>query len=162
MSEINEKKIILSQEKFDEYKKQYDHLINIERPAVQEALKEARAQGDLSENAEYDAAREKQGIVEGRIKELEAILDNAAILDSSIHKTDETIGINTRVEFLIQENNKIEVVQITGSHDADPFEGKISMRSPLAIAMMGKVEGDEVEVEAQKKFMIKILKVEHL
>ncbi|SYV97825.1 transcription elongation factor GreA [Mycoplasmopsis edwardii] len=162
MSDTNNKRIILSQEKFNEYKKEYDRLINFERPAVQEALKEARAQGDLSENAEYDAAREKQGIVEGRIRELEAILDQADIISSNANKTDETISINSRVEFHNLERNTIETIQITGSHDSDPFEGKISTQSPLAIAMLGKVAGEEVEVEAQKKFMIKILKVEHL
>nr|WP_318033134.1 hypothetical protein [Mycoplasmopsis cynos] len=161
MSEINENKIILSQEKFDEYKKQYDHLINIERPAVQEALKEARAQGDLSENAEYDAAREKQGIVEGRIKELEAILDNAAILNSSIHKTDETIGINTRVEFLIQENNKIEVVQITGSR-CRSFWRKDFNEKPTSNCYDGKGWRWWSWSRSSKKFKIKILKVEHL
>ncbi|AKF41369.1 transcription elongation factor GreA [Mycoplasmopsis canis] len=162
MSELNTKKIILSQEKFNEYKKEYDRLINVERPAVQEALKEARAQGDLSENAEYDAAREKQGIVEGRIKELESILDQAVIIESNAHRNDETVGINTRVEFLDIDKNEKKIVQITGSHDADPFESKISTNSPLASAMLGKIVGDEVEVEAQKKFMIRILSVEHL
>ncbi|MCU9935659.1 transcription elongation factor GreA [Mycoplasmopsis cynos] len=160
MSEINEKKIILSQEKFDEYKKQYDHLINIERPAVQEALKEARAQGDLSENVSM-MQQEKQGIVEGRIKELEAILDNAAILDSSIHKTDETIGINTRVEFLIQENNKIEVVQITGSRMQILLKERFQWEA-TSNCYDGKGWRWWSWSRSSKKFMIKILKVEHL
>ncbi|WP_027121170.1 transcription elongation factor GreA [Mycoplasma leonicaptivi] len=162
MSTLNKNLVYLSQEKFDEYKKEYEHLVNVERPAVQEALKEARAQGDLSENAEYDAAREKQGVVESRIKELEQIIDNAKIIESNQNKKDSGVGINSLVTFFIVEKNETKTVQITGSHDANPFENKISTHSPLAQAMYGKHEGEEIEVQGPKKFTIKIQKIEHL
>ncbi|TDV23579.1 transcription elongation factor GreA [Mycoplasmopsis mustelae] len=158
----NKNIIYLSLEKYNEYKTEYERLINIERKAVQEALKEARAQGDLSENAEYDAARERQGIVEGRISELENILDNAQIIESNSDKNDNTIGINSLVSFLVLNSNEQKSVTITGSHDADPFKDKVSMDSPLAVAMIGKQPGDTVEIEAPNKYLVKIINVEHL
>ncbi|WP_416321998.1 transcription elongation factor GreA [Mycoplasmopsis felis] len=152
----------LSQQKYDEYKKEYEHLINVERKLVQEALKEARAQGDLSENAEYDAARERQGIVEGRIQELEFILDNVQIIESKAHTNETKIGINSTVTFLILDKNIKKTITITGTHDANPFEGKVSLVSPLANALIGNEVGAEVEVDGPNKFMIKVLKIEHL
>ncbi|MEI2462334.1 transcription elongation factor GreA [Mycoplasmopsis felis] len=152
----------LSQQKYDEYKKEYEHLINVERKLVQEALKEARAQGDLSENAEYDAARERQGIVEGRIQELEFILDNVQIIESKAHTNETKIGINSTVTFLILDKNIEKTITITGTHDANPFEGKVSLISPLANALIGNEVGAEVEVDGPNKFMIKVLKIEHL
>ncbi|MCU4706760.1 transcription elongation factor GreA [Mycoplasma sp. CSL7503-lung] len=158
----DKKLIYLSIEKYNEYKKEYEQLINVERKSVQEALKEARAQGDLSENAEYDAARERQGIVEARISELENILDNSKIIESNSDKQDNRIGINSQVTFLILEKNETKTIMITGSHDADPFQNKISTFSPLAVAMLNHEIGDEVEVEGVKKFTIKIMDVKHL
>lgn len=162
MSEINNQKIYLSKEKYDEYLTEYNKLINVERPAVQEALKEARAQGDLSENAEYDAARERQGVVEGRIKELEVIIDRSIIIESNSNRTDDSVSINTEVEFLDLDNNITRTVKITGSHDANPFESKISTASPLALAMIGKQVDEEIEVEAPIKYNIRILSIKHL
>ncbi|MEA4134528.1 transcription elongation factor GreA [Mycoplasma sp. 2045] len=151
--------VYLSQETYDRYKKEYEHLVNVERPAVQAALKEARAQGDLSENAEYDAARDRQGAVEGRISELEQILDNAKIIEAKDESTQNTVGIGTTVQFVKKDTNQVKEVTIMGTHDTNPFENKISNKSPLAVAMMGHVAGDVVEVDAQTKYMIEILSV---
>ncbi|TNK90827.1 transcription elongation factor GreA, partial [Mycoplasmopsis pullorum] len=129
-----------------------------ERPAVQEALKEARAQGDLSENAEYDAARERQSVVEGRIAELESIIDRAVLIEETNSR--EKVGIGSTVTFKNDKTNEISTVTIMGSHDANPFENKISNESPLAEAMLGSSRGDIVEVEAPTKYTIEILDIE--
>ncbi|MEE3928163.1 transcription elongation factor GreA [Mycoplasmopsis ciconiae] len=154
----NDNTIFLASETLEKYKKEYEHLVNVERPAVQAALKEARAQGDLSENAEYDAAREKQGIVEGRIAELEAIIDKAKVI---IKGENDKVTIGTTVTFKKLDNDKEYTVTIMGSHDANPFENKISNESSLAEAMLDHNVGAVVEVEAPIKYMIEILKIEH-
>ncbi|TNK83962.1 transcription elongation factor GreA [Mycoplasmopsis pullorum] len=155
---ISENKIFLASETLEKYKKEYEHLVNVERPAVQEALKEARAQGDLSENAEYDAARERQSVVEGRIAELESIIDRAVLIEETNSR--EKIGIGSTVTFKNDKTNEISTVTIMGSHDANPFENKISNESPLAEAMLGSSRGDIVEVEAPTKYTIEILDIE--
>ncbi|RIV16439.1 transcription elongation factor GreA [Mycoplasmopsis gallopavonis] len=156
MSNINDNKMYVSQETLEKYKKEYEHLVNVERPAVQAALKEARAQGDLSENAEYDAAREKQAQIEGRISELEKYIDQAVIIKNDASGA---VGIGSRVKFVNLETKEEMEVVIMGSHDSNPFEGKISNKSPLAVAMLGLKPGEQAEVEAPKKFTIKILDV---
>lgn len=153
---VNNEKIILSRETYEAYKKEYEDLINIERPAVQQALKEARAQGDLSENAEYDAARDRQSMVEGRIAELEIILNSAEILDTSNKKNTIGVGIGSKVVYEDLSDHKIYEISIAGSHDADPFKGKISNDSPLAKALFDAKVGDEIEVEALNKYNIKV------
>ncbi|WP_025755292.1 transcription elongation factor GreA [Mycoplasmopsis cricetuli] len=149
-------KIYLAKETLEKYQKEYEYLVNVERPAVQLALKEARAQGDLSENAEYDAAREKQGIVEGRINELELILDRVEIIEND---STGLIGIGTTVTLKFLETNEIKNITIMGTHDVNPFEDKISNKSPLAIAIMGKKVGDVVEVDVQQKSNVEIITV---
>ncbi|UUD36463.1 transcription elongation factor GreA [Mycoplasmopsis citelli] len=149
-------KIYLAKETLEKYKKEYEYLVNVERPAVQNALKEARAQGDLSENAEYDAARDRQGIVEGRINELETIIDRAEIIENA---NSASIGIGATVTLKFIETGEIKNITIMGTHDANPFEDKISNKSPLAVAIMGKKAGDAVEVDAQQKFNVEIISV---
>lgn len=153
---MEQEKIFLSQETLDKYKKEYEKLVKVDRVEIQNALKEARAQGDLSENAEYDVARDKQAIVEARILELEGILDKAQLIK---HKDENTISIGSKVTFLDLSTNKEDEVTIMGIHDADPFNKKISDYSPLATAMMSKKEGDTVEVEGLEKYEIKIISV---
>ncbi|AKJ20601.1 transcription elongation factor GreA [Mycoplasmopsis synoviae] len=153
---MEQEKIFLSQETLDKYKKEYEKLVKVDRVEIQNALKEARAQGDLSENAEYDVARDKQAIVEARILELEGILDKAQLIK---HKDENTISIGSKVTFLDLSTNKEDEVTIMGIHDADPFNKKISNYSPLATAMMSKKEGDTVEVEGLEKYEIKIISV---
>ncbi|UUM19642.1 MULTISPECIES: transcription elongation factor GreA [unclassified Mycoplasma] len=149
-------KIYLAKETLEKYKKEYEQLVNVERPAVQNALKEARAQGDLSENAEYDAARDRQGLVEGRINELESILDRAEIIENA-HSASIGIGATVTLKFL--ETGEIKKITIMGTHDANPFEDKISNKSPLAVAILGRKAGDAVEVDAQQKFNVEIMNV---
>ena len=124
------------------------HLKTVERPAVIQAIAEARAQGDLSENAEYDAAKEKQGFIEGRIAELEGKLSNAQIIDPKTLDADGRIVFGATVELEDAETGDRVAYQIVGDDEADIKLGKISVSSPIARALIGKSEGDTAEVQA--------------
>lgn len=123
-------------------------LKSIERPAVIQSIAEARAQGDLSENAEYDAARERQGFIEGRIAELESKLANAQVIDPTELDTDGRIVFGATVEIEDIESGEVSVYQIVGDDEADIKSGRISVSSPIARALIGKHVDDEVEVQA--------------
>ncbi|MBZ4195551.1 transcription elongation factor GreA [Mycoplasma tauri] len=158
MARTSKEKVLLSQETLDRYKKEYHELVTVERPAVQAALKEARAQGDLSENAEYDAARDRQSEVEGRILELEHILERATVIQNdSINM--KKAGIGATVKYLNMKTNEEKVVTIMGVHDSNPIENKISNESPVAQAIMEANIGDVVEVEVAQKYNIKVLDI---
>ena len=152
-----EKELYLTQEGLDELRKELDELIQVKRPEVITALKDARAQGDLSENAEYDAARTEQAIVESRIKELEAMLERAVI----ITKVDtDVVSIGTKVTIEYVEEEEEEEYSIVGSSEADPFTNKISNESPIAKAIMGLKVGSVVSVESPNgKYDVKILAI---
>jgi transcription elongation factor GreA len=124
------------------------HLKSIERPAVIQAIAEARAQGDLSENAEYDAAKEKQGFIEGRIADLEGKLSNAQIIDPKTLDADGRVVFAATVELEDAESGDSVTYQIVGDDEADIKHGKISVSSPIARALIGKYAGDSVEVQA--------------
>ena len=119
-----------------------------ERPAVIQAIAEARAQGDLSENAEYDAARERQGFVEGRIAELEGKLSNAQIIEPPELDADGRVVFGATVELEELESGKQLEYQIVGEDEADIKEGRVSVTSPVARALIGKRAGDVAEVQA--------------
>ena len=124
------------------------HLKAVERPAVIQAIAEARAQGDLSENAEYDAAKEKQGFIEGRIAELEGKLSNAQIIDPTALDAEGRIVFAATVELEDMESGDSVTYQIVGEDEADIKAGKISVSSPIARALIGKYAGDTVDVQA--------------
>ena len=115
-----------------------------ERPAIIRAIAEAREHGDLSENAEYHAAREKQGFVEGRIKELESLLSRAEVIDPA--KLSGSIKFGARVKLIDEDTEEERNYQIVGEAEADIERGLLNIRSPLARALIGKDEGDSVEV----------------
>lgn len=152
-----QKELYLTQEGLDELKKELDELIQVRRPEVITALKDARAQGDLSENAEYDAARTEQAIVESRIKELEVMLERAVI----ITKVDtDVVSIGTKVTLEYVDDEEEEEYSIVGSSEADPFTNKISNESPIAKAIMGLKVGSVVSVESPNgKYDVKILAI---
>ena len=152
-----DKELFLTQEGLDELKKELDELIKVRRPEVINALKDARAQGDLSENAEYDAARNEQAIVESRIKELEAMLEKAVI----ITKVDtDVVSIGTKVTLEYVDDEEEEEYSIVGSSEADPFTNKISNESPIAKAIMGLKVGSIVSVDSPNgKYDVKILAI---
>ena len=151
------KELYLTQEGLDELKKELDELIQVKRPEVINALKDARAQGDLSENAEYDAARQEQAVVESRIKELETMLERAVV----ITKVDtDVVSIGTRVTLEYVDDDDTEEYSIVGSSEADPFSNKISNESPIAKAIMGLKVGSTVSVDSPNgKYDVKILAI---
>ena len=152
------KELYLTQEGLDELKKELDELILVKRPEVINSLKDARAQGDLSENAEYDAARTEQAIVESRIKELEAMLERAVV----ITKTDtDVVSIGSKVTLEYVDDDEEEEYSIVGSSEADPFSNKISNESPIAKAILGLKVGSTVSVDSPNgKYDVKILAIE--
>jgi len=119
-------------------------LKSVERPAVIRAIAEARAHGDLSENAEYHAARERQSFIEGRIKELESILARAEVIDPA--KLSGTIKFGATVRLVDEDTDEERTYQIVGEAEADIEKGLLNIRSPLARALIGKDAGDSVEV----------------
>ena len=152
-----EKELYLTQEGLDEIKKELDELKLVKRPEVISALKDARAQGDLSENAEYDAARTEQAIVEARIKDLEVMVENAVV----ITKTDtDKVAIGAKVTIQYIDDDDTVEYSIVGSQEADPFENKISNESPIAKAILNKKAGDVVSVESPNgTYDVKIISI---
>ena len=153
----NKKELFLTEEGLDEIKKELDDLIQVKRPEVINALKDARAQGDLSENAEYDAARNEQAVIESRIKTLESMLENAVV----ITKVDtDVVSIGTKVTLEYVDDEEKEEYSIVGSSEADPFSNKISNESPIAKAIMGLKVGSIVSVDSPNgKYDVKILAI---
>lgn len=137
-------KIPLTRAGFDKIDAELKHLKSVERPAIIQAIAEARALGDLSENAEYHSAKEKQSFIEGRIKELEGVLSLAEVIDPS--KLSGTIKFGATVELVDEYTDEEKKYQIVGEYEADLENGKLNIKSPLARALIGKDEGDSVEV----------------
>lgn len=124
------------------------NLKTVERPSVITAIAEARAQGDLSENAEYDAAKEKQGFIEGRIADLEGKLSSAQIIDPSELEAEGRIVFGATVKLEELETGESVTYQIVGDDEADIKQAKISISSPIARALIGKYAGDTADVQA--------------
>jgi transcription elongation factor GreA len=120
----------------------------VQRPAIIAAIAEARAHGDLSENAEYAAAKERQSFIEGRIAELESKLSNAQIINPALLEADGRCVFGATIELEDLEGGTVVTYQIVGEDEADIKEGKISISSPLARALIGKTAGDVAEVQA--------------
>ncbi len=137
--------IYLTAEGYKKLKDELDHMRSVERPAASAAIAEARDKGDLSENAEYDAAREAQGMLEMRIAQMEATLANARIIDET--KIDRSkVQILSKVTLLNHNNNRQVVYTIVAEHEANLREGKLAIGTPIAKALLGKKKGDVVEV----------------
>ncbi len=122
-------------------------LKTVERPKVSAAIGEARSHGDLAENAEYDAARERQGFIEGRISEIEAKLANAQVIDPKLLDADGRCVFGATVDLTDEASGEQATYQIVGEDEADIKGGKISISSPIARALIGKYAGDAVEVQ---------------
>ena len=147
----------------DALKKELKLLKSQDRPNVIKDIAEARAQGDLSENAEYDAAKEKQGFIEGRIAEIEGKLSNCIVIDPTTLNAGGKCVFGSTVKVLDLETELQSIYQIVGDDESDVKSKKISINSPLAKSLIGKQEGDDVEFESpggQKNF--EILKVEYI
>ncbi len=141
----NKNTVYLTEEGLKELQNELDNLINVKRPANIEAIKEARSFGDLSENSEYDAARNEQAQIESRIKEVEKMLENVSII-KDIDTDKVSIGNTVKVKYVDDEDE--DEYKIVGSQEADPFEGKISNESPIATALLNHKLGDTVTVES--------------
>ena len=154
----DKKKVYLTEQGYENLKKEVDDLINVKRPANINAIKEARALGDLSENADYDAARAEQAEIEGRIKQVEVMLENAEIIKEA-SKDKVGIGSTVAIEYLDDEDEEDEYT-IVGSQEADPFAFKISNESPIAKALISKKVGDIVTVESPNgSYQVKITSI---
>lgn len=132
----------------EQLKQELHRLKTIERPAVIQAIAEARAQGDLSENAEYDAARDKQGFIEGRIADIESKLGTAQIIDPSELQADGRVVFGATVELSDEASGDEITYQIVGDDEADLKQGRISINSPIARALIGKESGEVAQVAA--------------
>lgn len=151
------KEIYLTTEGLEEIKKELDCLKQEKRPEIIAALKDARMLGDLSENAEYDAARNEQAVVESRIAELEAMVEKAIIIKKV--KTDKVrLGVKVKLEYL--EDKEQEVYSIVGSKEVDPLNNKISNESPIAKAIMGLKVGETVTVDSPNgSYKVKVIEI---
>ena len=137
-------KIPLTRAGFDKLDAELKHLKSVERPLIIRAISEAREHGDLSENAEYHSAKEKQSFIEGRVKELEGVISLADVIDPS--KLSGTIKFGAHVTMVDEDTDKETSYQIVGEYEADIENGRLNLKSPIARALIGKEEGDSVEV----------------
>lgn len=137
-------KIPLTRAGFDKLDAELKHLKSVERPTIIQAISEAREHGDLSENAEYHSAKEKQSFIEGRIKELESVISLAEVIDPT--KLSGSIKFGATVALVDEDTDEKKTYQIVGEYEADIEKGRLNMKSPLARALIGKTVGDSVEV----------------
>ena len=141
-------KVPMTVEGAERLKAELQRLKSVERPAIIQAIAEARSHGDLSENADYDAAKERQGFVEGRIAEIEHKLAGAQVIDPAEVDGDGRVVFGATVEIEDLDSGDVRRWQIVGEDEADIKHGKISITSPIARALIGRSEGDAVEVQA--------------
>jgi transcription elongation factor GreA len=144
---LADKKTVLTYEGLKSLEEELHELRTVRRKDVAEKIKEARGQGDLSENAEYDAAKEEQAEIEARIAVIEKILQNVELIDEDDLST-ESVSLGSTVRVFDQEFNEELEYTIVGSQEANPFKGKISNESPLGKALLNRRAGDEIDVDA--------------
>ncbi len=137
-------KIPLTQAGYDALNAELKQLKSVERPAIIQAIAEAREHGDLSENAEYHSAKEKQSFIEGRVKELEGAISLADVIDPT--KLSGTIKFGATVEIADEDTDEEKTYMIVGEYEADIEKGRLNIKSPIARALIGKDVGDSVEV----------------
>ena len=154
---MNAKKIYLTKKGLEDLQEEYDTISKKRRPEVVERLAAAREMGDLSENAEYTAAREELSFIDGRLEELEELLKQVELINDGNHKT-QNVDLGSHV--VVKIGNKEENFTLVGEWEADPIERKISHESPLGKALFGKAVGDEIEFEAPAgKMLYKIVSI---
>ena len=156
-------KVPMTAEGAEKLKEELDNLKHNERPKIAQAIKEAREKGDLKENAEYHAAREQQSFAEGRIKDNEAKLSNAQIIDIKNIPASSRVIFGTTVDLIDLGNNSKSKYKIVGEDEADLKENKLAVTSPLARCLIGKEEGDIVELKMPEKTIeYEIIKVKYV
>ncbi|MDD2793331.1 MAG: transcription elongation factor GreA [Sediminibacterium sp.] len=144
---MSENIMYVTKETFEKMREDLHRMKSVDRPAASRAIAEAREKGDLKENAEYDAAKEAQGMLEAKIKQLEGAIANAKIVDTSAIDTSK-VTILTRVTITNMATKKTVTYQIVGEKEADLKAGKISVGSPIGKGLMGKVKGEVAEIQA--------------
>ena len=149
---MSESNVYVTQETFDKMREELQRMKSIDRPAASRAIAEAREKGDLKENAEYDAAKEAQGMLESKIKQLEVAVSNAKIVDTSTIDTSK-VTILTRVTITNLATKKTVTYQLVGEKEADLKAGKISASSPIGKGLIGKKIGDTAEIQAPNGVM---------
>lgn len=152
-------KVLLTKEGLEQLQNELKQLKEVERIKVIEELKDARAQGDLSENADYDAARNKQAQVESRIAEIEKILANVEIIEAQSKKGKVVVHLASTVTILDMDSKKEATYKIVGSVEANPLKGQISNESPLAQALLSHGKGEVVTVKVKKPYDVEILDI---
>ena len=151
--------ILLTQEGYDKVVSEHEYLVSVRREEVSQHLKEAKSYGDLSENAEYDAAKNEQAELEERIAKLEYMMRNAKIV-SEEEMTGEHVNLGLTVRIKDQKTGKQAKYTIVGITDADPFSGKISNESPVGKALLGRAKGEVVEIETESGILVyKIMEI---
>jgi len=140
--------IYLTAEGVENLRQELDHLTNVKRPALAERLHNAIQQGDLSENADYQVAKEEQGFLEGRIQQIEVMLREAVIIQENV-STDK-VGLGSRVTVVEEGEEEMEIFLIVGPAEADPIGGRVSNESPMGLALLGHQVGDTVTVKAPR------------
>jgi transcription elongation factor GreA len=153
---MSENTVYVTIETFNKMREELQHMKSVDRPAASRAIGEAREKGDLKENAEYDSAKEAQGMLEAKIKQLEATISNAKIVDTSTIDISK-VTILTKVTMTNQATKKTITYQIVGEKEADLKAGKISASSPIGKGLMGKKVGEIAEIQAPNgvmKFMV--------
>ena len=156
MDATMKKDVYLTKEGVEKLKAELEDLVKVQRPKVASELKEAKEYGDLSENASWDAAKDHQSFIEGRIAELEHIMRNVVVIKAP--KSSQKVSIGSTVHLDI-ENGK-QIYTIVGSTEANPTEGRISNESPIGQALMGKAKGEEVEISVPSGSMT--FKISHI
>ena len=154
-----ENKIYVTEEGLQKLRDEYDHLVHVVREEVKSELAEARSLGDLSENADYDAAREKQSQVESRIAQLENMLSHYELIDTSKKSNKKIVHIGSTVKILFMDTNQEAEYSIVGSTEADPLNGKLSNETPLAMAVLDHKIGNVVDVNVKSPYQVKILDI---
>jgi len=150
-------KVYLTRAGMEKLREELEHLVNVKRPALAERLNQAIQQGDLSENADYQTAKEEQGFLEGRIRELEGMLLDAAIIDDGQGPKDQ-VGLGSRVTVVEEGEDEPETFFVVGAVESDPANGRISNESPMGQALMERKVGERVTVEAPVGEMVFIIK----
>ncbi len=149
----------ITQEYYDKLTSELNHLIDVERPEVIRQIQEAREQGDLSENADYDSARNRQAEIESRIQEIKAILENSQVMKTPVGEVNK-VSLMTYVTYEELDSHHQYQYQIIGSQGADPLQGIISSESPLGKTLLGHKVGDVLEVKGiESPYSIKILRI---
>lgn len=156
---MDKQNLVLTKEGLQKLKDELSNLIDVKRPEIAKRIQDAREMGDISENSEYDAAKQEQAFIEGRISEVEEILKNATVTNAvNSHKDSVDVGAKVTVHIDSDENTFF----IVGAPEADPMSNKISHESPLGSSLMGKRVGEKIEVDAPVgKLTYTILKIEY-